>query len=271
LPYHHAPPRSAVSRITAILTTFRAGGSHSITEIARLTGLPVSTTHRFLNDLAAWQLLVRKPDGQFRIGPVIRQLGSAPAVEPLLRDRAPQVVTDLSDATHRRARLGVLAPGAIQPSRVAYIEKSALSEPATSFTDGATLPAHATALGKALLAFAPPSVVAAVTQHLTAYTPRTLDTPERLHSALRVVRLTLSATACGELMPHESAVAAPVFGCGGVVVAALELEVLHLHTDLEVARTALAVAARGLSRELVTDHDRSGYGHLKSVSAAAGS
>jgi hypothetical protein len=42
-------------------------------------------------------------------------------------------------------------------------------------------------------------------------------------------------------------------GCGGVAVGALELEVRNLDTELEVARPALAVAARGLSRQLAVD------------------
>ena len=48
----------------------------------------------------------------------------------------------------------------------------------------------------------------------------------------------------------------PVFGCGGEVVAALELELHDLRADLEMCKAALAVAARGLSRELAVDHDR---------------
>jgi DNA-binding IclR family transcriptional regulator len=120
-------------------------------------------------------------------------------------------------------------------------------------------------VGKALLAFAPRSVVIAVEQHLTAYTASTLDTPARLRGALRVVRLTRSATSCGEFTRDDLAVAAPVFGLGGEVVAALELEVQNLHTDLEVARTAVAVAARGLSRELAIDCERWRHGALRSV------
>jgi hypothetical protein len=44
-----------------------------------------------------------------------------------------------------------------------------------------------------------------------------------------------------------------VFGCGGAVVAALELGVQDLHADIELCTAALAVAARGLSRELAVD------------------
>ena len=50
--------------------------------------------------------------------------------------------------------------------------------------------------------------------------------------------------------------AVPVFGCGGEAVAALEVELQDLRADLELCKAALAVAARGLSRELAVDHDR---------------
>jgi hypothetical protein len=143
----------------------------------------------------------------------------------------------------------------LENGRVSYIEKRAAGDPVTPFGPSATLPAHATAIGKALLAFAPREVVVAATQ-LTAYTPHTLHTVDRLQRALGIVRLTRSAVARGELVLGESAVAVPVFGCAGEVIAALELELHDPRADLELCRAALAVAARGLSRELAVDHDR---------------
>ncbi len=49
-----------------------------------------------------------------------------------------------------------------------------------------------------------------------------------------------------------SAVAVPVFGAGGIVVAALELTVRDLRADQRLAQSVLTVAGRGLSRELAT-------------------
>jgi DNA-binding IclR family transcriptional regulator len=258
-------PRSAVSRITAILSTFLAGGSHSVTEMARLTGLPVSTTHRIAVDLASWQLLHRTGDGQYQVGIMLRQLGGDGWSTPVLVERGPQVVVDLCEATRRRTRLGVLDDG-----RVAYIEKRVGADPVTPFGQSATLPAHATAVGKALLAFAPREVAAAVTRHLTAYTANTLHTPDRLLRALGIVRLTRSAVAHGELVAAESAVAVPVFGCGGEVIAALEVELHDVRADLELCKAALVVASRGLSRELVVDQDRVGAPRLHLVPASDG-
>jgi len=95
--------------------------------------------------------------------------------------------------------------------------------------------------------------VRCVAQNLVTFTPRTVNTPDRLRRALGIVRLARTAVARAELSPGQSDVAAPVFGCGGVAVAALELEVRNLAAELELARAALAVAARGLSRQLTVD------------------
>jgi len=157
---------------------------------------------------------------------------------------APAVLDDLAAATGRPARLGVL-----RDLRVAYVEKAGRA-PVTSFAGGARLPLHATALGKVLLAFAPSATTRAVmTAGLPRYTPRTLTRPGELTHALSVARLTRIATCDGELVPDECAVAAPVTGRGGQVLAALETRVPDLR-DVGDARRLLTVAARSLSREL---------------------
>ena len=235
-------PRSVACRITAILSTFLTGESHSVTEIARMTGLPVSTTHRITVDLAAWQLLQRTPDGRYGVGSVLRQLGGEAVAAPSLMEWAPRVALDLCAATGMRARFAVLDEG-----RVAYIEKRPGPEPISSFSVGATLPAHASAAGKAIVAFVSPATVAQVGQNLTVFTPRTIDTPDRLRRGLDMVRLERIAVARGELSPDQSDVAAPVFGFGGVAIGALELEVPTPAVDLGIARAALTVAARGLA------------------------
>ena len=117
------------------------------------------------------------------------------AERPTLRERAPFVVDDLCEATRATAPLGVL-----DDLEVAYIERRPGYRPVSTFSTAARLPVHATALGKALLAFAPSQVVRMVlTPSLPAYTPATLTTPEQLHRALQCVRLHGMATSCGEL------------------------------------------------------------------------
>ncbi len=238
-------PRSVVGRLTAILLTFRCGSSYSVTEVARLTGLPLSTTHRLVGELARWQLLRRTSDGLYEVGPNLQRLTLDGESAATLDDRGPMVVTDLCDVTHRRTRLGVLGG-----DRIFYVEGSPRAEPPTRFSADATLPVHATALGKALLAFAPRETVERITRHLTAYTPQTLTQPEQVYREIRLARLVGVALDRGELVPRNYAIAAPVFGSAGRVIAALEVQVQDLRDDVQVCRPALVVAARGLSREL---------------------
>ena len=128
------------SKITSILMTFTEGSEHSLTEIARLAGLPVSTAHRLTSELAARRLLERTEDGQYRAGLPLRTIGSTVAAPPSIVERAPYVLEDLAAVTHCRARLGVL-----RELEVAYIQKQPGPQPATSFCAAATLPLHATA------------------------------------------------------------------------------------------------------------------------------
>ena len=240
--------RSVTSKVVSILLTFTDGNVQSLTEIARLAGLPVSTAHRLVTELAAWGVLERTDDAHYRAGVPLRVIGGQAFHLPSLHERARRVMEDVVTATRANVRLGVL-----EGLEVAYTEKIVGHRPVSTFVGDATLPAHATAMGKALLAFSPPVVVDALLERgLERYTPYTLTTPDRLRRALAVIRLTRVALCRWELELGVAAVAVPVFGGGGTVVAALELKVRDLRSDLHMMQPALIVAARCLSRELAT-------------------
>jgi DNA-binding IclR family transcriptional regulator len=236
--------RTVTSKVTAILMAFADGSEWTLSELARLTHIPLTTTHRLVAELAAARLLERTTAGGYKVGPAVGRLhrdddrcGSTVA------QLAPAVLDDLASATGGPVRLGVL-----RDLRVAYVEKAGRA-PATSFAAGAVLPAHASALGKVLLAFAPAATTrAVVAAGLPRYTTRTLSRPGELAHALSVTRLTRVANCDGELVEGECAVAAPV-QVGGRVLAALEARVPNLRS-LDLTRRLLTVAARSMSREL---------------------
>src|SRR3978361_1431200 len=108
------PGRTVTSNITAILATFTAGSEHSLTEIAQLAGLPVSTAHRLTSELASWHVLERTDDGQYRAGLALRMIGAAGhGGARSLSERAPCVLEDLAAAPKSRVRLGVLHERAV--------------------------------------------------------------------------------------------------------------------------------------------------------------
>jgi len=244
------PGRSVTSKIVAILLTFHDGNEHSLTEIARLTCLPVSTAHRLVTELAGWGVLERTDESMFRIGLPIKAISSRRSYTPAILESARRVLEDLVTAARAGARLGVLTG-----TDVAYIEKRCDHSPVTTFAQTTRLPAHATALGKALLAFSSPELLDRVIGGgLKGYTPNTVTDPDRLRQALASIRLTRVAVSRWEYKAGISEVAVPVFGSGGVAVAALELTVPNLRTDLQMASSVLTIAARGLSRELAASN-----------------
>ena len=241
--------RSVTSKITSILMTFTEGSAHSLTEIARLAGLPVSTAHRLTSELASWRLLERTDDGHYRVGLPLRRISTGAAAPPSVAERAPWVLEDLAAATRSRARLGVLSG-----LDVAYIEKQPGHRPVSCFSAAATLPAHPTALGRALLAFSGADLIeATLARGLRPYTPHTVTSPDRFRRALAVTRLSRVAVTRWELEAGVSGVAMPVFGPGGDVVGAIELAVTDLGRELQSVMAALSVASRSLSRELASD------------------
>jgi DNA-binding IclR family transcriptional regulator len=203
--------RSVTSKVVSILLTFTDGNVQSLTEIARLAGLPVSTAHRLVTELAAWGVLERTDDAHYRPGVPLRVIGSQAVHAASLHERARRVMEDVVTATRANVRLGVL-----EGLEVAYTEKLVGHRPVSIFAGDATVPAHATAMGKALLAFSPPAVVDALLERgLERFTPYTLTTPDRLRRALAVIRLTRVALCRWELELGAAAVAVPVFGGGG--------------------------------------------------------
>lgn len=162
--------------------TFTQGSEHSLTEIAKLAGLPISTAHRLTAELASWRLLERTEDGRYRAGLPLRMIGTVDCVAPSIAERAPCVLEDLSDATKCRARLGVL-----RNLELSYIQKQPGPQTATGFSAAAILPLHATALGRVLLAFAPSRTVGTkIIRGLRLYTARTVTSPQRFRRALAV-------------------------------------------------------------------------------------
>jgi DNA-binding IclR family transcriptional regulator len=248
--------RSVTSKVIAILMTFSNGCAYSLTEIARLTGLPISTAHRLSTELVAWGMLERTEDGHFQVGAQLRSIAShAAAVPPTFHERARRAMEDLAVATSR----SVVRLGVFEDLDVAYIEKPMGNRPVSMVFEAETMPAHATAMGKALLAFAAPRCVDTLFERgLHRFTPFTLVAPDRLRRALAITRLTRLAVSRREYDLHTTSVAAPVFGAGGAVVAALELSVQD-GRDLRFVQPPLMVAARCLSRELQSGQTR---GHL---------
>jgi len=239
----HWQGRSVISKVVCLLDAFGTDAPElSLGDLARITGLPVSTTYRLATELVDWGGLERADGAGYRIGMRMWELGALAARGVTLRDVALPFMQDLYEATHENVHLAVR-----DHLEALYVDTIAGREsvPVRS-RRGGRLPLHATGVGKVLLAHAPPEVLAAVLEAgLRRYTPYTVVTPGHLRRALADVRRTGVAFAREEMSLGSASVAAPVVGEDGTVVAALA--VVRRSGSVDLRRLALAVRTAAIS------------------------
>ncbi|GAA3438387.1 hypothetical protein GCM10018954_080030 [Kutzneria kofuensis] len=122
---HHLAA-SVGARLIAVLDAFSARASAlTLSELSRRTGLPLTSTHRLVAELAAGGLLERGDDGRYRIGLRLWEIASLAPRGVGLRETAMPFLEDLYEATHQHVQLAVLeghevlylgVPGAVCPA-----------------------------------------------------------------------------------------------------------------------------------------------------------
>jgi DNA-binding IclR family transcriptional regulator len=68
--------RSVAGKVVAIICAFSCNHELSNAEIARLSGLPVSTVHRLLGELVVGGMLERTTHRQYRVGPNLQAIAA---------------------------------------------------------------------------------------------------------------------------------------------------------------------------------------------------
>lgn len=248
--------RSVLSRAMAVLGAFdEAHRELTATQVAERAGLPLSTTHRLLGELAGHAVLTRQAD-RYGIGHRLWSLGLLAPVQTGLRDAAAPFLQDVHVTTRATVHLAVR-----DGTSALYLDRVSghTSQPVVSRA-GSTLPLHATGAGKVLLAHAPAEVRDRVLGDLPRLTPYTVTHAGRLDDQLRRVREQGFATTSEETRLGMSSVAVPVFrgpapdpsapGGPREVVAAVGVVVPTIGRARQRLVEVLQVAARGIGRRL---------------------
>jgi DNA-binding IclR family transcriptional regulator len=219
--------------------------AHTLSELSRRTGLPLSTTHRMVGELSQWGALERGPDGRYRIGLRLVELASLCPRGPGLREAALPFLEDLYEATHQNVQLAVR-----DGTDGVYIERIAGRQAVPVLTRiGAHWPLHATGVGLVLLAFAPADVQEAVlTAPLRRFTPYTITDPAVLRRVLAEVRRTGLAFSDRQITDDAYSVGAPVTDAEGECVAAVSVVVGYDDPNHAAWGPAVRAAAIGISR-----------------------
>jgi DNA-binding IclR family transcriptional regulator len=240
----------SVARAIALLDAIAdSDGGARVNELSRQIGVNASTASRLLRTLAAGGLVERAPDGSYRLGLKLVALSDRVLGHLDVRERARTWLTWLVDETGETATLSV--PGGGQAITVDFVPSP--SSVVSMARVGRPSVAHATAAGKVMLAFGFDALAFDFSAELTAYTDRTITDPGKLEEELDAVRASRIAEAVGEREPDLNALAAPVLGRDGELLAILGLQgpAARLPADKRSAlREPLGRAAAELSQSL---------------------
>jgi len=189
--------------------------------VARELHVHRSTALRLLGTLERHALVERdQRTARYRLGRRLPQLASVVTGEFDLRYVARPVCEQLAAVAGETATLDVLAGDVIVP-----IEQATASTSVVSVNWlGRRTPVHCTASGKVILAFGPAPVRERLLgTQLEQVTPNTITARAELESQLDAARTAGVAHTYEELEVGLDAIAAPVFGADGDVVAALDV------------------------------------------------
>lgn len=246
----------SVDRAARILETVRAARRIAPSQLAARLDLPVSTTRGIAKTLVDHDLLVQDPgSAQYALGPALLLMGNVYLDTLELRSHVAPWSAELARSTGHVVRTAVLVGSQMVVVRCDEPDGGTGAEEV-----GMQIPVHASALGRAVLAFSPDVVRRlpglgrpagpAFEPGLPAMTGATLVDPDRLRAALELTVRTGLAEERDESVLGEAGAAAAVFDASGVAGAvALVVDSAAWPVSAEdVAR--LRRAARAVSRSL---------------------
>lgn len=186
-------------------------------ELASASGIPKSTASRLLSALERRGLVQQDGErGRLRPGPAILRVAERSMLERSLIEVARASLEALGAASGETINLAL--PGREGVEHVAQVESRHFLGAGQWL--GRSVEYHCSANGKIFMAFGRGTLPA---QPLTGHTPSTITSPDELRRELERVRRQGIATAVDELEVGLAAMAAPVRGGGGQVVAALSI------------------------------------------------
>jgi IclR family transcriptional regulator, pca regulon regulatory protein len=192
--------------------------SPTLAELASVTGLSRPAVRRILLTLRRLGY-VAGDGGRWWLTPRVLSIGQHYSAANAMIELAQPHLLELAERTGESASLA-----ALDDTEVVYIARVPVRRiMSINVSVGTRVPAYATSMGRALLAWAPPERVERVITEsgLRARTRHTVTDPDRFRSALGEVRRRGWALVAEELEEGLLSVSAPVRDRTGAVVAAL--------------------------------------------------
>lgn len=237
-------PSALLERAMLILGCFNPErNALTLSEIADLTQLPLSSCHRISTTLVEGGFLSRGADRKFRIGTKLWTIAQHAPLSDRLRESALPTLARLYEETGENITLAVLDRG-----QALYVDRlvGERSVPTISRAGG-HLPLHTTGVGKVLLAFQPKKYIDSyLSRPLAKPTSQSITSPETLRRDLELVRSRGYAVTRQEMTAGSGSIAVPILRGGacvaavGVIVHLARLDPTRLVATLNKAATSIA-------------------------------
>ena len=221
----------------------------SLTEIASILGVPITSASDILNALLEKEMIevIDKRSKIYGIGVKAYYIGNAFIANTTLVDKAKDLIEELGQRVHKTVFLGKEVSG-----RVTYIYKY---EPENNLVAtcpiGSRTNLHCTSLGKCILANNDELMKSLEGKELVKKTDYTITDYDELKKEIDKVRAQGYATDDKEQNEHLLCIGAPVFDGSNKVVAAVSISGLHVaETDIEAEAALVKNSALQISRKL---------------------
>jgi IclR family transcriptional regulator, KDG regulon repressor len=211
----------AIHRMLDVIEALIKVRTVTVSEVHHQLKIPKSSAYAILQTLKSRGYVHKDEFDRYSLSLKLFSLGSQLIAGIDLRRSTYPLLKELAEKAQITAHLGVL-----EGQRAVYIEKIEVIGSIRLRTDvGRSLPLHATAIGKVLLAFLPQEEIERIlkTLPLAALTPRTITGAAALKKELARVRGLGYAVNNEENEVETRAVAAPIFGPDGRPMAAINL------------------------------------------------
>lgn len=251
----------SIERGFAVLLAFDADRVNpTLAEVAAATNLSRPAVRRILLTLQRLGY-VRGSGGRWSLTPRVLSIGEHYSASHGIIEAAQPHLLDLAERTQESASLA-----ALDGVEAVYIAHAPVRRIMTvNVAVGARVPAHATAMGRVLLAWAADTVVdSVVAAGLRAYTTRTVTDETEFRRVLRQIRQDGWAVVAEELEDGLLSAAAPVRDRSGRVVAALASSTSSGRADLDHLRGCVVPTLIGTAQRISDDlghrrPDRDGF------------
>ena len=220
---HIKYPVKSLIKALRILEELGESGGRGVTELGKRLGIRLSTVHRLLGTLKGKGYVLSDPaTSRYYLGGMIARLGDAISRQsPLLR-YGTVAVEELSQECNETVNLGIL-----DGTDVIYVARHESTHTLrTSIAVGGRWPAHATALGKAIVSDLSEAEILNLykgVKKLRKLMPNTIDNVKDLLAELAIVRREGIAEDNEENSVGVDCLAVPVRGASGKTVAAVSI------------------------------------------------